>query len=524
MNLFLQTYLSVPKKFTVLSIKKSRITKYQPLSEEVLTTVKKTKIKKQSKQIQNYQVKQLKRIEKAKNIIVARNLQHQVQIQKTDIKLSKVNKIIKLKKDKVIGNGFFVETKKVVINKEKESQYRTSYKRLNKVEHDKNNKRNDYKKNTKLIFYNDYFAPHNIEQIHGNIEVSVNVVDNNSVNKKTENLQKEQKEFLETKLQFMYKQKKYVIREEKENKEIVNKHKINEQSNIVAKEQLSSSIKSKNEEKMKMNKQEKIFEKQTLQEDYKKIAQHQKIVPAKKDFQRHNFIDNQTHTISRIKTQDTNFMQQSIFSPKIVNINEKPVKSAFTQINRLHNTLKKTQFLKNSEVKQQIIQNSNLKERQYSLNEKVRESVEDNSYLQDAQKRASSSIQSQELSGQWHELSYNNDNIQEKTPEKNSLHTIYNSDEKFNIPQTHKRMISFKLDQTLINVNLQQHRLLLYFSSQASVQVHPEIEQFISEVMQDNGYDSYKVIVKDREKKVTFSSKEKYKNRSLISSTINVKV
>lgn len=96
--------------------------------------------------------------------------------------------------------------------------------------------------------------------------------------------------------------------------------------------------------------------------------------------------------------------------------------------------------------------------------------------------------------------------------------------EPFEIPHPQRHTITLKLDQATINVNLQQNRLYMHFISQTPMQIHPDIEEFISEVMQESGYERYRVVLKDREKRMAIASKESQKTASIGNSSINVKV
>ena len=96
--------------------------------------------------------------------------------------------------------------------------------------------------------------------------------------------------------------------------------------------------------------------------------------------------------------------------------------------------------------------------------------------------------------------------------------------ESFEMPHSYqKQTLTLKFNEATVNVHLQQNRLYMQFVSQASMQLHPDMEEFISNVMQESGYEKYRVVLKDKEKRVTITSKEQ-KRLFNGNSSINVKV
>lgn len=101
---------------------------------------------------------------------------------------------------------------------------------------------------------------------------------------------------------------------------------------------------------------------------------------------------------------------------------------------------------------------------------------------------------------------------------------LKDSEATFEIPHPQRQTITLKLDQTTVNINIQQNRLYMHFVSQIPMQIHADINEFVSEVMQESGYDRYRVVFKDREKRIAITSKESQKIASVGNSSINVKV
>ncbi len=91
------------------------------------------------------------------------------------------------------------------------------------------------------------------------------------------------------------------------------------------------------------------------------------------------------------------------------------------------------------------------------------------------------------------------------------------------MPEFQKRILTIRLDQTHININLNANQLSLTFFSPTTFHNDGSLGEFIDEVMQQSGFDKYKVTLKDRQKRVEILSKES-KTSSSPRSVIDVKV
>ncbi len=91
------------------------------------------------------------------------------------------------------------------------------------------------------------------------------------------------------------------------------------------------------------------------------------------------------------------------------------------------------------------------------------------------------------------------------------------------IPEFQKRILSIRLDQTHININLTAKQLSLTFFSSATFHTDGNLGEFVEEVMQQSGFDKYKVTLKDRQKRIEILSKES-RTSSSSRSVIDVKV
>ncbi len=91
------------------------------------------------------------------------------------------------------------------------------------------------------------------------------------------------------------------------------------------------------------------------------------------------------------------------------------------------------------------------------------------------------------------------------------------------IPELQKRIFTIRLDQTHININLTAKQLSLTFFSSATFHTDGNLGEFVEEVMQQSGFDKYKVTLKDRQKRIEILSKES-RTSSSPRSVIDVKV
>ncbi len=86
------------------------------------------------------------------------------------------------------------------------------------------------------------------------------------------------------------------------------------------------------------------------------------------------------------------------------------------------------------------------------------------------------------------------------------------------------RTIQLRLDQTLVNVTMHQRQLSLNFVSSQSMQLEGNIAEVVDAIMQESGYERYKVTLRDRERRITIDSKGRDTIRSETRSGVNVKV
>ena len=87
------------------------------------------------------------------------------------------------------------------------------------------------------------------------------------------------------------------------------------------------------------------------------------------------------------------------------------------------------------------------------------------------------------------------------------------------------KFVSIKLENTRVNVSLLQRYVSIHFVSSTSLQLQPDLQEFVDDIMKQNGFDRYKVSFKDRNKKVNIASKDDGERDSVrTSSSINVKV
>jgi len=91
------------------------------------------------------------------------------------------------------------------------------------------------------------------------------------------------------------------------------------------------------------------------------------------------------------------------------------------------------------------------------------------------------------------------------------------------MPEFQKRILTIRLDQTHININFNANQLSLTFFSPTAFHNDGSLGEFIDEVMQQSGFDKYKVTLKDRQKRIEILSKES-KTSSSPRSVIDVKV
>ena len=86
-----------------------------------------------------------------------------------------------------------------------------------------------------------------------------------------------------------------------------------------------------------------------------------------------------------------------------------------------------------------------------------------------------------------------------------------------------KRVLTIRLDHTQININFNANQLNLTFFSPAAFHNDGNLGEFIDEVMQQSGFDKYKVTLKDKQKRIEILSREKRRS-SHPRSVIDVKV
>ena len=124
----------------------------------------------------------------------------------------------------------------------------------------------------------------------------------------------------------------------------------------------------------------------------------------------------------------------------------------------------------------------------------------------------------------------NNQNNQDSFKQSGSGDTFLQSHEsdlidvgeQFEIPR--RQTLTLKLPDTTVNINWHHNHLYMHFTSSMALPLHPNIEEFITNVMQEGGYERYKVVFKDKQKRVTITSQESEKTSSQENSSINVKV
>ena len=97
------------------------------------------------------------------------------------------------------------------------------------------------------------------------------------------------------------------------------------------------------------------------------------------------------------------------------------------------------------------------------------------------------------------------------------------SSEQFTFSHPQRQTLTLKMNDTLINVTMHQKQISMHFISSAALHFHPDIEEFIANVMQEGGYEKYRVTLKDKQKKVTITSQEDVKSSARKNSSINVK-
>ncbi|BCD68391.1 hypothetical protein [Nitratiruptor sp. YY09-18] len=91
------------------------------------------------------------------------------------------------------------------------------------------------------------------------------------------------------------------------------------------------------------------------------------------------------------------------------------------------------------------------------------------------------------------------------------------------MPQFQRQVIKLQIENTLINVQMQQNSLQMQFVSGAHMHIDAHMQEFIDEVMTQSGFDKYRIALKDREKRVVFTSSESRSTQSSRSG-VDVKV
>ncbi len=107
----------------------------------------------------------------------------------------------------------------------------------------------------------------------------------------------------------------------------------------------------------------------------------------------------------------------------------------------------------------------------------------------------------------------------QKEQELTDTHSeVVSSSEEFEERLQHQRIdhrvIRLQIEDTRINISYAHNRLNLTFISQQNLQMGQEIEQFVHEVMQESGFERYRVALKDREKDMKVESKREALRRS----------
>ena len=88
-----------------------------------------------------------------------------------------------------------------------------------------------------------------------------------------------------------------------------------------------------------------------------------------------------------------------------------------------------------------------------------------------------------------------------------------------------KQNISLRLDKTLVNVHMQTNMIHLSFvTHQSGVLIHTNVQNVIDTIMKENGFDNYKVVLKDKKRRIDVSSAHTKGKVSPQRKSINVKV
>ena len=101
------------------------------------------------------------------------------------------------------------------------------------------------------------------------------------------------------------------------------------------------------------------------------------------------------------------------------------------------------------------------------------------------------------------------------------------TDERFeeliDMGRSHNRVVRLQMEDTRINISYTHNRLNLTFVSPHTLMLGGEMEQFVHEVMQESGFERYRVQLKERNRTVTVESK-KESGTSIRRSGVDVKV
>ncbi len=141
---------------------------------------------------------------------------------------------------------------------------------------------------------------------------------------------------------------------------------------------------------------------------------------------------------------------------------------------------------------------------QSGLEDSIKKVVEGSATLQNFQDHSSQSFEQHQDQGQ--------------TPH---AHTPQESEGQ--LLEFQKRVLTIRLDHTQININFNANQLNLTFFSPAAFHNDGNLGEFIDEVMQQSGFDKYKVTLKDKQKRIEILSREK-RRASHPRSVIDVKV
>ncbi|SMC09285.1 hypothetical protein [Nitratiruptor tergarcus] len=87
-----------------------------------------------------------------------------------------------------------------------------------------------------------------------------------------------------------------------------------------------------------------------------------------------------------------------------------------------------------------------------------------------------------------------------------------------------QRAVRIKIENTYINISMTQNRLNLHFISQSPLQLQPDLQEYVENVMKDSGYERYRVRIKDREKQTEFFSEDSSEQTKSANGSVNVKV